>query len=73
MRGSQTDQKITRILLLLDNLLMIHQSFDVNLPFKRCMFITGGAFTAFRYCTSITTDLVAMLYGDIDLFSDLLL
>ena len=58
MCGSQTDQNIAQILLLLGDRLMFYQPLDVNLSFNRCMFITGGA------STSIRTDLVAMLYGD---------
>ncbi len=33
---SYTDQNIARILLFLDDLLMFHQAFGMNLSFNRC-------------------------------------
>ena len=54
MCGSQMDQNITRILLFLNDLLMLYQAFCVNLSFNRCgMFVAGGACTSIRYCASI--------------------
>ncbi len=54
--GSQTNWKITQILLFYDDLLMFYQTFGVSLSLSQCgRFVAGGVSTSTRYCASIRT------------------
>ena len=71
MRGSQTDQNITRILLFLDDLLIFYQAFGVNLSFNRCgMFVAGGTCMSIRYCASIRTYAVSHYRYTVSIFKN---